>query len=238
MPDPDKQRVLLKLSGEALMGAGGYGIDTGVLDRFAGEACSVARSGTELAIVVGGGNIFRGVAGAAQGMDRVAADQMGMLATVINAVALASAIDRAGGRGRVLSAIATDAVCEPFSRSTALAHMQAGSVVICAGGTGNPFFTTDTAAALRAAELDCTVLLKGTQVDGVYDSDPRTNPDARRYDRISYGEALARDLKVMDTAAFALARDNAIPIIVFDIHAPGALEAVLAGRARATVVSG
>jgi uridylate kinase len=234
---PRLKRVLIKVSGEALMGEGEFGIDMGVLRRIAGEVVEAVRSGHQIAIVVGGGNIFRGVAGAARGMDRASADHMGMLATVMNSIALSGAIDGAGGKGRALSAIPMEAFCGTYTRSRALECLDAGDVVICAAGTGNPFFTTDSAAALRAAELNCDALLKGTQVDGVYDSDPRKNPDARRFDAITFDEALKRDLKVMDTAAFALARDNAIPIIVFDIHETGGLGAVLAGTGRATLVS-
>jgi uridylate kinase len=235
---PVYSRVLLKLSGEALMGDRGFGLDMDVLSRIAAEIVAAARSGIEIAIVVGGGNLFRGVAGAAQGMARATADHLGILATVMNSVALGSAIERAGGRARTLSAIGMEGICAAYSRDWALDLLSDGHVVICAAGTGNPFFTTDTAAALRAAELDCKVLLKGTQVDGVYDADPKRAPNARRFDRLSFDEALSRDLKIMDTAAFALARDNSIPIIVFDIHESGALGAVLAGTGRSTLVSG
>jgi uridylate kinase len=234
---PKYKRVLLKVSGEALMGEGAFGLDMGVLERVSAEVVAASKIGTEIAIVVGGGNIFRGVSGAAHGMDRASADGMGMLATVMNAVALAGAIEQAGGKGRALSAIPMEAICGTYTRIRASECLDAGEVVICAGGTGNPFFTTDTAAALRAAELGCDALLKGTQVDGIYDADPKTHPDAKRFDTVSYDEALKRDLKVMDTAAFALARDNAIPIIVFNIHQEGALDAVLAGTGRATLVS-
>ncbi|MEJ8574635.1 UMP kinase [Microbaculum marinum] len=235
---PAYKRVLLKVSGEALMGEGTFGVDMGVLDRIAGEVAAAARSGVEMAIVVGGGNIFRGVAGAARGMDRATADGMGMLATVMNAVALASAIEQAGAPARALSAIAMEAICGTLTRQRGLDLLAAGTVVVCAAGTGNPFFTTDTAAALRAAELGCDVILKGTQVDGVYDADPKVYPDARRFETLTFADALVRDLKIMDTAAFALARDNDIPIVVFDIHNPGALADVLTGAGRATLVSG
>jgi uridylate kinase len=234
---PTIKRVLLKVSGEALMGEGDFGLDMAVLDRIAKEVVVASKNGTEVAIVVGGGNIFRGVAGAARGMDRATADHMGMLATVMNSVALAGAIDKAGGRGRALSAIPMEAICETYTRSRALERLAGGDVIVCAAGTGNPFFTTDTAAALRAAELDCDALLKGTQVDGVYDADPKTTPDAKRFEQLTFADALARDLKVMDTAAFALARDAAIPIIVFNIHDKGAFGDVLEGRGRATLVS-
>lgn len=238
MTAPAYRRVLLKVSGEALMGDGAFGLDMAVLDRIAGEAAAAAKAGIALAIVVGGGNIFRGVAGAARGMDRATADHMGMLATVMNAVALAAAIERAGRPARALSAIPMEAICGTYTRQRGLDLLASGTVVICGAGTGSPFFTTDTAAALRAAELNCDVLLKGTQVDGVYDADPKQDPNARRLDHVTYADALARDLKVMDTAAFALARDNAIPILVFDIHKSGALGDVLAGTARSTLVSG
>ena len=234
---PSIKRVLLKVSGEALMGEGDFGLDMAVLDRIAKEVVAVSKRGIEVAIVVGGGNIFRGVAGAARGMDRATADHMGMLATVMNSVALAGAVDKAGGRGRALSAIPMEAICETYTRRCALDRLAVGDVIVCAAGTGNPFFTTDTAAALRAAELDCDALLKGTQVDGVYDADPKTNPDAKRFEQLTFADALARDLKVMDTAAFALARDAAIPIIVFNIHETGAFGEVLEGRGRATLVS-
>ncbi|WP_436641789.1 UMP kinase [Microbaculum sp. FT89] len=239
MPEvPEFKRVLLKVSGEALMGEGAFGIDVGVLGRIGAEVVAASRGGTQIAIVVGGGNLFRGVAGAARGMDRARADHIGMLATVMNSIALAGAIDEAGGKGRALSAIPMEALCGTYTRTRALECLDAGEIVICAGGTGNPFFTTDSAAALRAAELNCDALLKGTQVDGIYEADPRTHPGAKRFDTLTFAEALKRDLKVMDTAAFALARDNAIPIIVFDIHETGSLDAVLAGTGRATLVSG
>lgn len=235
---PAYRRVLLKISGEALMGAKGFGLDTAVIDGLASEVAAAASGGTQMALVIGGGNIFRGLAGAAEGMDRAGADDMGMLATVINALAFASALERAGAAARAISAIPMASVCEPYSRRQALAHLEAGRVVVFGGGTGNPFFTTDTAAALRAAEMECDAILKGTQVDGVYESDPRAHPDARRFDRLSYGEALTRDLRVMDAAAIALARDSAIPVIVFDIHQAGGIAAVLAGGGRATLVGG
>lgn len=233
---PAYKRVLLKVSGEALMGEGAFGLDLGVVDRIAAEVAEAGRAGLQIAIVVGGGNIFRGVAGAARGMDRATADSMGMLATVMNAVAFAAAIERAGVPARALSAIPMEAICGTLTRQRAVDLLGAGTIVVCAAGTGNPFFTTDTAAALRAAEFGCDVILKGTQVDGIYDADPKTHPDARRFDRLTFDEALKRDIKVMDTAAFALARDNRIPIVVFDIHKAGALGEVLAGSGRATFV--
>lgn len=229
--------MLLKVSGEALMGEGAFGLDMATVDRIAGEVVGAARSGFELALVVGGGNIFRGVAGAADGMDRTTADHMGMLATVMNALALAGAVRLLGGDAVAMSAIAMEAVCETYTSYRAREHLAAGRVVVCAAGTGNPFFTTDTAAALRAAELGCDVLLKGTQVDGVYSADPKRDPSARRFERLSFAEVITRDLRVMDTAAIALARDNGIPVIVFDIHEAGALGDVLAGKGRSTLVS-
>lgn len=232
------RRILLKVSGEALMGEAGFGLDTKVMGRVASAVAGAAGSGLEIAVVVGGGNIFRGVAGAARGMDRVTADYVGMLATVMNGLALAGAIAAAGGRARAMSAIPMDRICETYTRHGALDRLAAGEVVICAGGTGSPFFTTDTTAALRAAELECEALVKATQVDGIYDADPKTNPGAKRFDRLTFAEALKLDLKVMDIAAFALARDSAIPIIVFDISEIAALDEILAGTGRATLVSG
>src|SRR6185312_7827385 len=232
------RRLLLKLSGEALMGKAGYGIDVDVAVRLCREIKEAVDAGAEIAVVVGGGNIFRGLAGAAKGMDRATADYMGMLATVMNALALQNGLERLGVQARVLSAIPMPTVCEAFVRSKALHHMESKRIVIFAAGTGNPFFTTDTTAALRAVEMNCEALAKATQVDGVYSDDPRTNPKAVRYDKLTYGEVLARDLKVMDGAAIALARDNALPIVVFSIQEPGNLLKVLRGEARATVIEG
>ena len=230
------RRVLLKISGEALMGAHDYGLDPDTVARIADEVRSVHAMGIEVCLVIGGGNIFRGLAGAAAGMERATADYMGMLATVINALALQNAVEQAGLPTRVMSAIRMDTVCEPYIGRRAIRHMEKGRVVIFAAGTGNPFFTTDTTAALRAAEMDCDALFKGTQVDGVYSADPKKKPDAIRYDTLTYHDVLTADLKVMDAAAIALARENKIPIIVFSIHQPGAFEAVLAGRGRFTIV--
>ncbi len=230
------KRLLLKLSGEALMGKGAFGIDMAVCERLSRDIAEALAAGAEIAVVVGGGNIFRGLAGAAKGMERATADYMGMLATVMNALALENALKNAGVEARVLSAIPMPTVCESYVRPKALHHMSAGRVVIFAAGTGNPFFTTDTAATLRAIEMDCQAVAKATQVDGVYDSDPRKNPGAKRYDRLGYAEVLARDLKVMDGAAIALARDNALPVIVFSIEEPGNLLKVLRGDGRATVI--
>src|SRR5687767_6551834 len=217
------QRLLLKLSGEALMGRNGYGIDVDVVMRLCREMKEATDAGAELAVVVGGGNIFRGLSGAAKGMDRATADYMGMLATVMNALALQSGLDRLGVPARVLSAIPMPTVCESFVRSRALHHLEKGRIVIFAAGTGNPYFTTDTTAALRAVEMGCDALAKATQVDGVYSDDPKRNPEAVRYDRLTYGDVLTRDLQVMDGAAIALARDNALPIVVFSIQESGNL---------------
>jgi uridylate kinase len=233
---PRFRRVLLKMSGEALMGAGEFGHDPFVLKRLAGEVNSVHACGIEQCLVIGGGNIFRGIAGATVGMERANADYMGMLATVINALALQSALEKVGAPTRVLSAIPMSAVCEPYIRRRAIRHMEKGRIVIFAAGTGNPFFTTDTTAALRAAEMGCECLLKGTQVDGVYSDDPKRNPKAERYARLSFHEVLTRDLKVMDASAISLARENHIPILVFSIHEPGSFAAVLQGRGRCTII--
>jgi uridylate kinase len=230
-------RLLLKLSGEALMGKGDFGIDMAVAERLARDIRDATSAGCQISVVVGGGNIFRGLAAAAQGMERATADYMGMLATVMNALALQNALENANQPARVLSAIPMPTVCESYVRPKALHHMQAGRVVIFAAGTGNPFFTTDTAATLRAIEMDCQAVAKATQVDGVYDSDPRKNPNAKRYDRLGYADVLSRDLKVMDGAAIALARDNGLPVIVFSINEPGNLLKVLRGEGRATVIA-
>ncbi len=231
------KRVLLKISGEALMGEGQYGIDIGVCERIAQEVLAAARGGVEMCLVIGGGNIFRGVQGAAKGMERSSADYMGMLATVMNALAMQNAIETAGGQARVLSAIPMMTVCEPYIRRRAMRHLDKGRIVIFAAGTGNPYFTTDTAAALRAAEMGCDALFKGTQVDGVYSADPKLVADAIRYDRLSYHEVLARDLKVMDASAIAMMRDNSIPIVVFSVQKRGGLADVLAGRGASTTIS-
>jgi uridylate kinase len=232
------RRVLLKLSGEALMGKAAYGIDVPVVQRLSSEIRDAVASGAEIAIVVGGGNIFRGLAGAAKGMDRATADYMGMLATVMNSLALHNALEQLGVPSRVLSAIPMPTICESFVRSKALHHLDSKRAVIFAAGTGNPFFTTDTTAALRAIEMNCEVLAKATQVDGVYTADPKKDRSATRYDKLTYGEVLAHDLKVMDGAAIALARDNGLPVIVFSIEEPGNLLKVLRGEALATVISG
>ncbi|MDX6805473.1 UMP kinase [Terrihabitans rhizophilus] len=238
MTTPLYRRVLVKISGEALMGGAGFGLDPATVDRIAEEVAGLRNEGVEVALVVGGGNIFRGVQVAASGIDRATGDYMGMLATVMNALALGASIERFGATARVMSALEMPAVCETFSRPKALRHFERGHVMIFAAGTGNPFFTTDTAAALRAAEMGCDALLKATNVDGVYTADPKKDPTAVRYDRVSYDEAIARDLKVMDAAAFALARENRIPVIVFSIHEPGSIKATVMGNGRGTLVGG
>jgi uridylate kinase len=230
MAKPAYKRVLLKLSGEALQGDSGYGISNEVLLQIARELVDVAALGVQLALVVGGGNIFRGVSGSAAGMDRASADYMGMLATVMNAVALQDALEKSGLPTRVQSAIAMSELCEPYIRRRAERHMEKGRAVIFAAGTGNPYFTTDTAAALRAMEMHAQVLLKATKVDGIYDKDPAKHKDAKRYERVTYTECLHQDLKVMDMTAFALCRDNKLPIVVFDLHAPGNIQRVVCGE--------
>jgi len=232
------KRVLLKVSGEVLMGDGEFGLDPKMVGRVAADIAEVQRSGTEICMVVGGGNIFRGVSVAAQGMERASADYMGMLATVMNALALQSALEELDVPNRVLSAIPMSTVCEPYIRRRAVRHMEKGRVVIFAAGTGNPYFTTDTAAALRASEMDCDCLLKGTKVDGVYSADPEKEPDAERFDSLTHFDVLQRDLKVMDTAAISLCRENDIPILVFSIQNAGEVNRVLNGSGRFTIVRG
>ena len=237
-PDaPRYRRVLLKLSGEALMGSGEYGLDAETVARVAGEIEGVLAMGVQVAVVIGGGNIFRGVSGAAKGMERASADYMGMLATVINALAMQNALEQRGVTTRVLSAIPMSTVCEPYIRRRGIRHLEKGRVVNFAAGTGNPFITTDTAAALRASEMGCDALLKATKVDGVYSADPKKDPSATRYERLDYLEVLARDLGVMDASAISLARENRIPILVFSIVAPGGFADVVRGRGRFTVVT-
>ena len=229
-------RVLLKLSGEALMGEQDYGIDVAFTDRIAKEVAAAHGQGLEVGLVIGGGNIFRGLSASAAGIERSTADHMGMLATVMNALAMQSALERQGVVTRVMSAIPMTTVCEPYIRRRAVRHMEKGRVVIFAAGSGNPYFTTDTAAALRAAEMNCEALLKGTQVDGVYDSDPKSNPDAKRYDQLSYQKVLSDDLKVMDASAIALMRENDIPIIVFSLHTEGGFHDVMQGKGVCTII--
>ncbi|MGQ0558252.1 MAG: UMP kinase [Sphingosinicella sp.] len=236
MPRPRFDRILLKLSGEALMGEGSFGIDPGAAARLA-EEVKAAREGHELCLVVGGGNIFRGLAGAAKGFDRASADYMGMLATVMNALALQNALEKVGVDTRVQSAIPMATVSEPYIRRRAIRHMEKGRVVIFAAGTGNPFFTTDTAAALRAAEMGCDALFKGTSVDGVYDADPKSVAGARRYEEVTFNQVLSDDLRVMDASAVALCRDNGIPIVVFNIREQGNLARVLGGGGTFTIVT-
>jgi uridylate kinase len=231
------KRVLMKLSGEALMGDRDYGLDPVTVDRVAQEIKSVIALGVEVCAVIGGGNIFRGVSGAASGMDRSTADYMGMLATVINALAMQNALEKAGVQTRVLSAIPMSAVCEPYIRRRAMRHMEKGRVVIFAAGTGNPFFTTDSAAALRASEMQCDAMLKATKVDGVYSADPAKVKDATRYERLSYLDVLSQDLQVMDTSAISLARQSKIPILVFSIFTENAFAEVLQGHGRFTIIS-
>ncbi|HVI30527.1 UMP kinase [Phenylobacterium sp.] len=239
MPDapPRYKRVLLKVSGEALMGDQSFGIDTGVLDRTAEDIAEVVKSGVELCLVIGGGNIFRGVSLAGRGMERAQADYMGMLATVMNALAMQGALEKIGVYTRVQSAIPMEAVCEPYIRRRALRHLEKGRVVIFAAGVGAPFFTTDTGAALRSAEMGCDALFKGTSVDGVYTADPKKDPKAERYETLSYQEVLAKDLRVMDASATSMMRDNQIPIVVFSIRERGNFLKVLKGEGVYTTIA-
>lgn len=230
------KRILLKLSGEALMGDGQFGIDPDTVARMAAEVKAAKDTGLEICLVIGGGNIFRGMAGAAKGMDRAQADYMGMLATVMNALAMQNALEQLGVTTRVQSAIQMDTVCEPVIRRRAERHLDKGRVVIFAAGVGSPYFTTDSGAALRAAEMKCDALFKGTSVDGVYDADPKNNPDATRYERLSFDRVLADNLRVMDASAVALCRDNDIPIVIFSIREQGNLASVLAGEGTSTIV--
>ena len=233
---PAYKKVLLKLSGEALMGDDSYGINPGPIDAMVADVAEVVQTGIQLAIVIGGGNIFRGVAGGAAGMDRATADYMGMLATMMNALALQDALRQKGVEARVQSALRMDQVVEPYIRPKAIRHMEEGKVVIFAAGTGNPFFTTDTAAALRGAEMGVEVVLKATKVDGIYTSDPKKDPTATRYDTITFDEAIIKNLQVMDATAFALCRDRKLPIKVFSILKPGALKRVVMGDSEGTLV--
>lgn len=237
MSTPSFKRVLLKLSGEALQGEQGFGIDPRVLERLADELRDLVRLGVEVAVVIGGGNIFRGVSASAGGMDRASADYMGMLATVMNAIAIQDSLERRGVYTRVLSAIEMKEIAEPYIRRRATRHLEKGRVVIFGAGTGNPYFTTDTAAALRAMEVNADVLLKGTKVDGVYDSDPVKNPEAQRFERLSYLEVLSRGLHVMDSTAISLCKENNLPIIVFNMLQPGNIEKVVCGETLGTWVA-
>ena len=232
------RRILLKLSGEALMGDEDYGIDPKVINRLAVEIIEAQEAGAEIALVIGGGNIFRGAGLAAGGMDRVTGDQMGMLATVINALAMQDALEKRGAKVRVMSAIKINDVCEDYIRRRAIRHLEKGRICIFAAGVGSPFFTTDSGAALRAIEIGADLLLKATKVDGVYDSDPKKNPGAIRYERLTYDEVIGRDLQVMDTAAFALARDSDLPLRIFDMEQPGQLLHILKGEPIGTLVQG
>ncbi|MGZ3173437.1 MAG: UMP kinase [Croceibacterium sp.] len=238
MPMPPVKRVLLKLSGEVLMGEQPFGLDPKVVGELAREVKAAKDSGLEICLVIGGGNIFRGMAGAAQGMDRAQADYMGMLATVMNALAMQNALEQIGVHTRVQSAIQMDQVCEPVIRRRAERHLEKGRIVIFAAGVGSPYFTTDSGAALRAAEMKCDALLKGTSVDGIYDADPKKNPNAKRFETVSYDKVLADNLRVMDASAVALCRDNNIPIVVFSIRENGNLARVLAGEGVQTIVQG
>jgi uridylate kinase len=234
---PQYKRVMLKVSGEALMGDQGYGLHPPTVTRIAQEVKAVHEMGVEICLVIGGGNIFRGLQGSAQGMERTTADYMGMLATVMNALAMQAALESEGVFTRVISAIPMDQICEPYIRRRAVRHLEKKRVCIFTAGTGNPYFTTDTAAALRASEMACDAIFMGKNgVDGVYDKDPRQHADAKRYDKITYDEALARNLKVMDTSALALARDNNLPIIVFELDQPGGFRSILAGEGPHTIV--
>ena len=235
-PAPAYKRILLKLSGEALMGDDAYGINRATIDRIVAEIAVVAAMRLEIAVVIGGGNIFRGVAPAAAGMDRATADYMGMLATVMNALALQDAMRRGGLNGRVQSALNIEQVVEPYIRGKAMRYLEEGKIVIFAAGTGNPFFTTDTAAALRGTEMGCDIVLKATKVDGVYSADPKTNPQARRYARVSFDDAINQNLKVMDATALTLCRDQKLPINVFSIYKEGALKRVVMGEDEGTLV--
>jgi uridylate kinase len=236
MTDPIYKRVIVKLSGEALNGDKPFGIDQATVERIAADLAATAKLGVELGVVVGGGNIFRGVEVSSRGVPRPVGDTMGMLATVMNCLVLEAAIERQGREARTLSALAMTAVCETYNRKRAMKNLAKGRVVLLAAGTGNPFFTTDTTAVLRAAELECQAVLKATNVDGVYTADPRKDPKATRYDRLGHQEAIEKDLRVMDGAAFALARENRTPIIVFSIAEKNAIETVLRGKGRTTIV--
>jgi uridylate kinase len=244
MPTPEPamstlkyRRILLKLSGEALMGDGDYGIDPGIIKGLAHEIIAVQQAGAEVGVVIGGGNIFRGAGLAAGGMDRVTGDHMGMLATVINALAMQDALEKHGVNARVMSAIKINQICEDYIRRRAVRHLEKGRIAIFAAGTGNPFFTTDSAAALRATEINAELLLKATKVDGIYDSDPKKNPAAKRFQRLTYDDVLQRNLQVMDTAAFALCRENDIPLRIYDMGNAGALMRILQGEDIGTLVT-
>ena len=232
------KRVLLKISGESLMGVGSYGIDVSTVDRVAKEISQVCKLGIEICLVIGAGNIFRGLSGAAAGMDRASADYMGMLATVMNSLAMQNSLERSGFQTRIQSAISMTEVCETYTRRRAIRHMEKNRIVIFAAGTGNPYFTTDTAAALRASEMDCDAIFKGTKVDGIYDKDPIEYSEAIKFDKITYGEVLSKNLRVLDSSAVSLARDNNIPIIVFSIKENNGFLNILKGKGSYSVVEG
>ncbi len=236
-PTPKYKRILVKVSGEALMGDKGFGQDLKTIQHIGNDIKQLSDMGVEVCIVVGGGNIFRGISGAAQGMERSSADYMGMLATVLNALAIQNILEQKGMETRVLSAIEMKEIAEPYIRRRAMQHMKRGRIVIFAAGTGNPYFTTDTAAALRASEMNCDAMLKGTQVDGVYDSDPKKNPEAKRFETLTFHDVLSKDLRVMDATAIALARESNIPILVFSIREPGAFSRVVCGIGDYTIIS-
>ena len=230
------KRVLLKISGESLMGVGSYGIDVSTVDRVAKEISQVCKLGIEICLVIGAGNIFRGLSGAAAGMDRASADYMGMLATVMNSLAMQNSLERLGLQTRIQSAISMTEVCETYTRRRAIRHMEKNRIVIFAAGTGNPYFTTDTAAALRASEMDCDAIFKGTKVDGIYDKDPIQNQSAIKFDKITYGEVLAKNLRVLDSSAVSLARENNIPIIVFSINENNGFLNIIEGKGNCSIV--
>ena len=232
------KRVLLKISGESLMGVGSYGIDVSTVDRVAKEISQVCKLGVEICLVIGAGNIFRGLSGAAAGMDRASADYMGMLATVMNSLAMQNSLERLDFQSRIQSAISMTEVCETYTRRRAIRHMEKNRIVIFAAGTGNPYFTTDTAAALRASEMDCDAIFKGTKVDGIYDKDPMKDSDAIKFDKISYSEVLSKNLRVLDSSAVSLARDNNIPIIVFSIKENNSFLNIIEGKGNCSIVEG
>ncbi len=232
------KRVLLKISGESLMGVGSYGIDVSTVDRVAKEISQVCKLGVEICLVIGAGNIFRGLSGAAAGMDRASADYMGMLATVMNSLAMQNSLERLDFQTRIQSAISMTEVCETYTRRRAIRHMEKNRIVIFAAGTGNPYFTTDTAAALRASEMDCDAIFKGTKVDGIYDKDPMKDRDAIKFDKISYSEVLSKNLRVLDSSAVSLARDNNIPIIVFSIKENNSFLNIIEGKGNCSIVEG
>tara|TARA_Y100001970_G_scaffold260013_1_gene341615 strand:- start:259 stop:975 length:717 start_codon:yes stop_codon:yes gene_type:complete len=232
------KRVLLKISGESLMGVGSYGIDVSTVDRVAKEISQVCKLGVEICLVIGAGNIFRGLSGAAAGMDRASADYMGMLATVMNSLAMQNSLERLDFQTRIQSAISMTEVCETYTRRRAIRHMEKNRIVIFAAGTGNPYFTTDTAAALRASEMDCDAIFKGTKVDGIYDKDPLKDSDAIKFDKISYSEVLSKNLRVLDSSAVSLARDNNIPIIVFSIKENNSFLNIIEGKGNCSIVEG